>query len=194
MGTRTDSGSSKVPGGTVLQTFSGLVPVVHDTAWVHEGAWVIGDVQLDAHVSVWPTAVLRGDMGQIRIGENTNIQDGAVVHMTTSISDAVVGKRITVGHKAILHGCIVEDDCLIGMGSILLDNCRIGAGSVVAAGTLIPANVQIPPGSLVMGSPGRVVKPVGPGHLKMIEFSWRTYAEKAAAWLDRDRVGPEGGV
>ncbi|TNE90129.1 MAG: gamma carbonic anhydrase family protein [Deltaproteobacteria bacterium] len=121
-------------------------------------------------------------MGEIRVGAQSNIQDGAVVHMTTNISDAVVGERVTVGHKAILHGCIVEDDCLIGMGSILLDNCRIGRGSIVAAGTLVPVGMQIPPNSLVMGSPGKVVREVSEKHQRMIRFSWQSYTEKAALW------------
>ena len=166
----------------MLQTFAGQDPVVHETAWVHDGAWIIGDVELGPEVSVWPTAVLRGDMGRIRIGEQSNIQDGAVLHMTTHLSHAIVGKRVTVGHRAILHGSIVEDDCLIGMGSILLDNCRIGAGSIVAAGALVPVGVEIPPGSLVMGSPGKVVRQLSEKHQRMIAFSWRSYVEKAALW------------
>lgn len=174
--------SGEGSGGSLIQTFSDMTPVVDATAWVHEGAWVIGDVALGPEVSIWPTAVLRGDMGRIRIGAQSNIQDGAVVHMTTHLSHAVVGERVTVGHRAILHGCIVEDDCLIGMGSILLDNCRIGRGSIVAAGALVPAGVQVPPNSLVMGSPGKVVREVSESNQRMIAFSWRSYVEKAALW------------
>jgi carbonic anhydrase/acetyltransferase-like protein (isoleucine patch superfamily) len=168
----------------VLQTFQGNTPRLHSTAWAHDGAWLIGDVELGPDVSVWPTAVLRGDMGRIRIGAQSNVQDGAVLHMTTNMSHAIVGERVTVGHKAILHGCIVEDDCLIGMGSILLDNCRIGAGSIVAAGALVPVGRVIPPNSLVMGSPGKVVSELSDSHRRMIAFSWKSYVEKCRVWRE----------
>ena len=174
----------------MIEEFAGQSPVLHPTAFVHEGAFLIGDVELGAEVSVWPTAVLRGDMGRIRIGARSNLQDGAIVHMTTDLSDAVVGERVTVGHRAILHGCIVEDDCLIGMGAILLDNCRIGSGSIVAAGALVPMDREIPPGSLVIGSPARVVRAVSERHREIIDFSWRSYTRKARMW--RERSAEEG--
>ena len=168
----------------MIQEFDGQRPQLDPTSWVHEGAWVIGDVTLRADVGVWPTAVLRGDMGAIVIGEGTNIQDGSVVHMTTGISNTRIGARCTVGHRVILHGCTVEDDCLIGMGSILLDNCVIGAGSVVGAGALVTQNKIIPPGSLVIGSPARVVRPVKEAETRWIAQAWRQYADKAAHWRD----------
>ena len=177
-------GGASLWGTRVIQAFGEDIPSIDEAAWVHETAVVIGQVRLERDVSVWPTAVLRGDMGAIVIGEDSNIQDGAVVHMTTQMSDAVVGRRVTVGHRAILHGCIVEDDCLVGMGSILLDNCVIGAGSVIAAGALVPMGRKIPPNSLVMGSPGRVVGQVSESHRRMIDFSWQTYRDKARAWRE----------
>ena len=105
----------------MVETFLGMTPTIDDEAWVHESAVVMGDVHLERGVTIWPTAVLRGDMGPIRIGEESNIQDGAVCHDTSGLSETVVGKRVTVGHRAILHGCIVEDRCLIGIGAIVLD-------------------------------------------------------------------------
>ena len=172
----------------MLQEFDGLVPQVHETAWVHEGAWVIGDVRLGPGVSVWPCAVLRGDMGSIEIGEDSNLQDGAICHDTTGLSRTLVGRRVTVGHAAILHGCVVEDDCLIGMGAIVMDNVRVGAGSVIGAGALIPVGRIIPPGSLVIGSPGRVIRPCGPAEQEMIDEGWRSYAEKSRKWKAMERA------
>ena len=173
----------------MLQQFDGLVPQVHDTAWVHPGAWVIGDVRLAPGVSVWPGAVLRGDMGCVEIGEDSNLQDGAICHDTTDFSSTVVGRRVTVGHAAILHGCIVEDDCLIGMGAILMDNVRIGTGSVIGAGALIPVGKVIPPGSLVIGRPGRVIRPAGPEEREMIDEGWRSYAAKCRKWKEQATRG-----
>lgn len=137
-----------------------LEPRIATSAWVDTTAVVIGDVVLEEKVSIWPTVVLRGDQGKIFIDEASNIQDGSVVHSTGGLSTTHVGKRCTVGHRVILHGCRVEDDCLIGMGAILLDNCVIGTGSIVGAGALVTANTKIPPNSLVLGCPAKVVRSV----------------------------------
>ena len=167
----------------MLQPFAGVHPRVHPTAWVHDTAVLIGDVVLDAGASVWPTAVLRGDMGPIRVGPNANLQDAVVCHDTTDRSQTVIGARVTVGHRAILHGCRVHDDVLIGMGAIVMDNVEVGHGSFIAAGTLIPPGRTIPPGSFVMGTPGRIVRPVRDTEQRQIAFAWRTYADKAQEWL-----------
>jgi carbonic anhydrase/acetyltransferase-like protein (isoleucine patch superfamily) len=169
----------------MLQRFAGLVPRIHPGAWVHESAVVIGDVELEEGVSVWPTAVLRGDMGPIRIGRDSNLQDGAICHDTTDRSETTIGARVTVGHRAILHGCKVGDDCLVGMGSIVMDNAVVGEGSFVGAGTLIPPGKIIPPRSLVLGSPGRVIRPVTEDETRQIAFAWNNYREKLAVWLGR---------
>lgn len=173
----------------MIQRYEDHVPVVDPTAWVHESAVLIGQVELAARVSIWPTAVLRGDMGLVRIGEDTNIQDGTICHDTTDISETLVGARCTVGHRVVLHGCVIEDDVLVGMGSIVMDNVRVGSGSLIAAGTLLPPGKVIPPGSLVMGSPGRVVRPVGPRERAMVENGWRSYARKLSAWQS-GKAGP----
>jgi carbonic anhydrase/acetyltransferase-like protein (isoleucine patch superfamily) len=169
----------------MLQAIGELAPQLAEGAWAHEGAWLIGDVRLARGASVWPTAVLRGDMGPIVIGEDSNVQDGSVLHDTTDLSETVVGKRVTIGHRVILHGCHIDDDCLVGMGAIVMDNVRVGAGSFIAAGALVPPGKVIPPGSLVMGSPGRVVRSVGAREAEQIAFAWRSYRDKVAAWLDR---------
>jgi gamma-carbonic anhydrase len=169
----------------VISPFAGVSPRIAGSAWVHESAVIIGDVTLGEGATVWPTAVLRGDMGPIVVGEHSNIQDGTIAHDTTDLSQTVVGARVTVGHRVILHGCRVGDDCLIGMGSIVMDNVVIGAGSFVAAGSLVPPGKEIPPGSFVLGSPARVVRPVRAREIEQIAYSWRHYAQVAQGWRTR---------
>jgi carbonic anhydrase/acetyltransferase-like protein (isoleucine patch superfamily) len=140
----------------------------------------MGDVTIGADSSVWYGAVLRGDMAPILIGERTNLQDGTIVHVDEGVP-CRIGNRVGVGHRVILHGCTVEDDCLIGMGSVLLNEVRIGTGSVVAAGAVIPEGMQIPPGSLVMGVPGRIVRPVDEALTRRIASTWSHYVEQARA-------------
>jgi len=131
------------------------LPRVHPAAFVHPLAAVIGDVTLGARASVWPFAVLRGDSDAIAVGEESNVQDGAVVHVDRGVP-ATIGARVTVGHRAIVHGATVEDDCLVGMGAVILNRAVVGRGSIVAAGAVVPEGLVVPPGSLVMGVPGRV--------------------------------------
>ena len=134
-------------------------PQIDPSAYVSPHAVVIGDVRLAARSSVWPTAVLRGDIHFIEIGEGSNIQDGAIVHLAENLP-VRVGKLVTVGHRAILHACVVEDNCLIGMGATILDGAVVGRGSIVGAHALITKGMQIPPGSLVMGMPAKVIRPL----------------------------------
>ncbi|MEQ1505673.1 MAG: gamma carbonic anhydrase family protein [Myxococcota bacterium] len=169
----------------MIQEFAGLVPRIVPGGWVHDSAVVIGDVVVEAGASVWPMVVLRGDMGPVRIGRDSNVQDGTIAHDTTDRSETVVGDRVTIGHRAVLHGCRIGDDVLIGMGSIVMDNVIVGAGSFVAAGTLLPPGKVIPPGSFVKGWPGRVERAVGPKEAEQIAFSWTSYREKLRIWLER---------
>ena len=131
------------------------MPSVHPDAFVHPLAAVIGDVALGARASVWPFAVLRGDTDRITVGDDSNVQDGAVVHVDHG-RPATIGARVAVGHRAIVHGATVEDDCLIGMAAVLLIGVVVGSGSIVAAGAVVPEGLVIPPGSLVLGVPGVV--------------------------------------
>ncbi len=130
---------------------------VHDTAFIHPLAFVAGDVTLGSRVSIWPTAVVRGDAAPIAIGAESNIQDGTVVHVDHGVP-CVIGERVAVGHRAIVHGATVDDDCLIGMGAILLNRVHVGSGSIVGAGAVCPEGMEIPANSLVLGVPGRVVR------------------------------------
>jgi carbonic anhydrase/acetyltransferase-like protein (isoleucine patch superfamily) len=140
----------------------------------------MGDVTIGAESSVWYGAVLRGDMAPIVIGSQTNLQDGTIVHVDDD-APCRVGSRVGVGHRVILHGCTVEDDCLIGMGSVLLNMVHLGAGSVVAAGAVLPEGMQVPPRSLVMGVPARVVRPVDERLAGRIAETWSHYVGQARA-------------
>jgi carbonic anhydrase/acetyltransferase-like protein (isoleucine patch superfamily) len=152
--------------------------VIHPSAFIAPTASVMGEVSLGEDSSVWYGAVLRGDMAPITIGPKSNIQDGTIVHVDEGVP-CTVGARVGVGHRVILHGCHVEDDCLIGMGSVLLNGVRIGTGSVVAAGAVVPEGMSIPPGSLVMGVPGRIVRPVGEALARRIAETWAHYVGQA---------------
>lgn len=161
-----------------LEPFGAHHPELGEEVFIHPSATVIGRVKLGARVSLWPQVTLRGDEGDIIIGEDTNIQDGSTVHMTGGMSHSMIGARVTVGHMCLLHGCIVGDDCLIGMGTMLLDNCKVGAGSFIAAGSMITGNKEIPPGSFVMGRPGSlVIKPISELRRQEMAYSWRHYVE-----------------
>jgi gamma-carbonic anhydrase len=129
---------------------------VHPTAFIDASAQVIGDVEIGEESSVWMCAVIRGDVHWIKVGKRTSIQDGTVIHAMTGTHPTSIGDNVTVGHAAVLHGCTIEDRCLIGMGAILLNGALVGAGSIVAAGTLLVEGQKVPPRSLVMGSPGKV--------------------------------------
>ncbi len=159
------------------------MPSIHPTVFIAPTAAVMGDVTIDAEASVWFHAVVRGDMAPIAIGAQSNIQDGTIVHVDHGIP-CVVGRRVGVGHRAILHGCTIEDECLIGMGSVLLNRVRIGSGSVVAAGAVIPEGMVVPAGSLVMGVPGRIVRPVDAALRERIKGTWAHYVKAARQHRD----------
>jgi carbonic anhydrase/acetyltransferase-like protein (isoleucine patch superfamily) len=154
------------------------VIMIDPTAFIASGAVVLGDVHLSRSASVWYNSVLRGDTDRISIGEESNIQDLSMVHADPGIP-CFVGNRVTVGHRVILHGCTVEDECLIGMGAILLNRVRVGRGSVIGAGAVVVEGTEVPPGSLVLGIPGRVVREVDEAARVRINLSWRHYVAQA---------------
>ena len=129
---------------------------MHPTAFIDDSAQVIGDVEIGDESSVWMCVVIRGDVNRVRIGSRSNVQDGTIVHVMKDTHATLIGNDVTIGHAAVVHGCTIEDRCLIGMGAILLNGVMVGSGSIVAAGTLLPEGTQVPPRSLVMGSPGKV--------------------------------------
>lgn len=134
-------------------------PQIPETAWIADTATVRGHVTLGEHVSVWFAAVLRGDEAPITVGDNSNIQDGAVLHVSAHFP-CRVGSRVTIGHRAIVHGCTVEDGALIGMGAIVLDGAHIGVGAMVGAGAVVPPGMVVPPHTLVLGVPAKLVGPL----------------------------------
>jgi gamma-carbonic anhydrase len=161
----------------MLRRFRGTLPTVDPSAYVDQSAQVIGDVHVGPESSVWMNAVIRGDVHRIRIGARTNIQDGSIVHVQTGTHPTTIGDEVTIGHGAIVHGCTIEDRCLIGMGAILLNGVSVGAESIVAAGSLLPEGFRVPPRSLVMGSPAKVRREVADADVAAI----RQYASHYVA-------------
>lgn len=163
--------------------FQGNVPVVGERCFIAPTATLIGDVSIGEESSVWFGCVVRGDVGWIRIGKRTNIQDLTTIHVTGGLANTTVGDEVTIGHRAVIHGCTVEDGCLIGMGSVVLDGAVIGAGSVVGAGAVVTPGTRIPPHSMVLGTPGRVVRPLHPHELDMGRLGAAAYLELSRLYL-----------
>ncbi len=170
----------------MIRSFSGRTPRLHASSFVHDSAEVIGKVTLAKDASVFPGCVLRGDIDEIKIGERSNIQDMTVIH-TRKGSPTIVGKEVTVGHRAVLHGCRIGDQVLVGMGAIIME-ATVGARTLVGAGALIPAGAKIPGGVLVLGSPAKVVRKLRPDELRMLGESARSYVKLARAHTATSRV------
>ena len=160
---------------------------IHPTAFVHPAAFVCGDVTLGPRASVWPMAVIRADTAAISIGADTNVQDGTIIHVDHGVP-TVIGDRVAIGHRAVVHGATVGNDCLIAMGAVLLNHVRVGAGSVIGAGAVCPEGLDIPPGSVVLGVPARVVRQVSPEMRERIEGTVRSYLDLQ----ERHRAGVFG--
>jgi len=154
---------------------------VHPTAFVAEGAWLIGDVEVGKDAGIWFNAVLRGDINAIRVGERTNIQDGAVLHVTKDYS-VWIGEDVTVGHHAMIHGCRIERGALIGMSAVVLDNARVGPFALVAAGSVVRENFLVPEGTLVAGVPARIVRTLTDGERQQLLQSASNYVEYARSY------------
>ena len=160
----------------------GFEPKIGENCFLADSAVVVGDVTMGRDCSIWFNAVLRGDVHPIFIGANTNIQDNSTVHVMHDYP-AIIGRDVTVGHNAIVHGCKVGNNCLIGMGAILLSYCEIGDNCIVAAGSLVPERKVIPPGSLVMGSPAKVVRSLTEEDIAALQASAQSYVELAAKYM-----------
>lgn len=144
----------------MIRAYRGIVPKIAQSAYVDRSAQVIGDVTVGERGSIWCNTSIRGDVNTITIGEDSNVQDNTVMHGELNQWPVVVGNRVTIGHSAVIHGCVIEDDCLIGIGAIILNGARVGTGSVIAAGALVPEGIEIPPNSMVMGVPAKVRREV----------------------------------
>jgi len=168
---------------TMIRSYKGITPTVPDSCYVDSSAQIIGDVVLGEHASIWMNAVLRGDVHSIHIGAHSNVQDCSVLHGMKQQYGVFVGEYVTVGHSVTLHGCTIEDRCLIGMGSIILNGVKIGAGSIIAAGTLVPEKTVVEPGSLWMGSPGKFRRKVEEKDQETILRYAKNYLEYKDSYL-----------
>ena len=172
-----------------LEYSTAAAPSVHPSAWIAPTASVTGDVTLGPEASVWYQCVLRGDIAPIRIGAESNVQDLTMVHVDID-RPCHIGNRVGIGHRVIIHGCDIEDDCLIGMGAIVLSHAVIGAGSVIAAGAVVREGTRVPPGSLVVGVPGLVVRTVDDELRRRARLTVEHYRELKEAHRAGRWVGP----
>ena len=184
----------------MIRAYRGIVPKIAASSYIDPSAQVIGDVEVGERSSVWCNVTIRGDVNYIRIGEETSIQDNSVIHVEHDVARVqdenykapashggpetgirpVIGNRVTVGHSVTLHGCTIEDECLIGIGAIVLNGARVGKGSVIAAGALVPERMQVPPGSLVMGVPGKVKRETTPEEQQRFRDNAQNYVKYRA--------------
>ncbi len=155
-------------------------PKIDESVYIAKNVELIGDIQLSANVSVWSGVIIRADINVVTVGEMTNIQEGTIIHVDLN-SPTHIGKSVTIGHGAILHGCVVGDSSLIGIGAIVLDGAEIGDHTIIAAGSLIPPGKKIPPRSMVMGSPGKVVRELTDKEIQGLEEHAKNYLKLANA-------------
>lgn len=164
----------------LIKTVRGLTPSYGTDCFFAENATLIGDVIMGDQVSVWFQAIVRGDVNAIRIGNAVNIQDGVVIHATFETASTQIGNRVSIGHNAIVHGCTLEDNVLVGMGSIIMDHCVVGSNSIIAAGAVLTQKTIVPPGSVYAGIPARKIKDIDPelqkNEIDRIAENYITYA------------------
>lgn len=163
---------------TIIKPHKGIVPTIHPEGFVAPNATLIGDVEIHKHANIWYGAVLRGDVGSICIGARSNIQDLCMVHCTSDHSKVHVGEDVTVGHNAILHGCILKDCCLVGMGAIIMDNAIVESNTIVGAGSVVLENQRLESGFLYAGSPAKQIKPLTPTQIQQLTQSAAHYVEQ----------------
>lgn len=163
----------------------GISPIIPKTCWLAENSTIVGDVFMGENCSIWFNAVIRGDVNTISLGDNVNIQDGAVIHCTYEKTKTVIGNNVSIGHNALVHGCKIHDNVLIGMGSIVMDNCEIESGSIIAAGAVLLEGTKVEKGSIWAGVPAKKVKNITPelfeGEVQRISKNYRMYA----SWLEK---------
>lgn len=170
----------------MIHTYKGIKPTLGRGVFVADSAVVIGDVHLGDHVSVWPMAVIRGDVNYIRVGAKTNVQDGALLHVTNKTHPLVIGAGVIIAHAVVLHGCTVADHVLLGIGCRVLDGAEVGEGCVVAAGAVVREGMKVPPGSLVAGVPAVVKRPVTEREHAEIMDNPNRYVEYVRSYADSD--------
>ena len=167
----------------MIRAYRGIVPRIAASAYIDQSAQVIGDVVVGERSSIWPNVTARGDVNVIRIGDDSNIQDNSVLHCDAGFP-LHIGNRVTAGHQVMLHGCTIEDECLIGIAAVVLNGAKIGKGSVIAAGAVVPENAEIPPLSMVMGVPAKVKRPVTDQERERFRLNAERYVQLARAYRD----------
>jgi carbonic anhydrase/acetyltransferase-like protein (isoleucine patch superfamily) len=168
----------------MIRAYRGIVPRIAASAYIDQSAQVIGDVVVGERSSIWPNVTARGDVNTIRIGDETNIQDNSVLHCDAGKFPLHIGNRVTVGHMVMLHGCTIEDECLIGIAAVVLNGAKIGKGSVIAAGAVVPEGAQIPPLSMVMGVPAKVKRAVTDEERERFSMNADHYVEASEVYRD----------
>ncbi len=170
----------------LIKTVNGKSPEIGDDCFIAENATVVGDVTMGKQCSVWFNAVLRGDVHFIKIGNKVNIQDGAVIHCTYKKAPTVIGNNVSIGHNAIVHGCTIEDNVLVGMGAIIMDDCVVGSNAIIAAGAVVTKGTHVPSGTIFAGMPAKKIKDVSPelssGEIDRIANAYVMYS----GWFKED--------
>lgn len=172
--------------GSII-TFKGITPKIHESVFICEGVRIVGDVEIGKDSSVWYNTVIRGDVHWIKIGERTNIQDLCMLHVTNQKWPLLIGNDVSIGHSVTLHGCTLNDNCLIGMGALVLDNATIGSNTLVAAGTVVKENFNVPEGVLIAGVPGKIIRDLRPDEIDRITQTSPNYIKYAKDY--RDSIG-----
>jgi carbonic anhydrase/acetyltransferase-like protein (isoleucine patch superfamily) len=167
----------------MIRSYQGRLPQIAASCYIDISAQIIGDVALGENSSVWMNAVLRGDVNSIRVGANSNVQDCAVLHGQRNLYAVLVGDWVTIGHNATVHGCVVEDECLIGIGARVLNDCRIGTGSIIAAGSVVPEHTVVPPRTLWAGVPAKLRRELGDKDRSLILEYARNYLDYTRFYL-----------
>lgn len=174
--------SSNWPG--LILPYKGKMPVIHETAFIAPNAVIIGDVEIGAYSSIWFNCMIRGDMNEIKIGENTNIQDGTIIHIDSRSCGTIIGNNVTVGHLCMLHACTLQDNCMVGMQATVMDKAVVESGALVAAGALVTPGKRVGAGELWAGSPAKKLRDTGDTEQDMLDYIWPTYVKLAQDYVD----------
>ncbi len=167
----------------MIKSYQGVTPTIASTAFIEDTAVIVGDVVIESESSVWFHSVVRGDVNFIRIGHRTNVQDLSLLHVTHDAYPLIIGDDVTVGHHVVLHGCTIQNRVLVGMGAILMDGVVVGDDCLIGAGALVTEHTKIPPGSLVVGSPARVKRPLRDTELAWLKESAQNYVRYALDYM-----------
>jgi|APSaa5957512535_1039671.scaffolds.fasta_scaffold01334_9 gamma-carbonic anhydrase len=168
----------------MILPYRDIWPKIHEDAFIAPNAVIIGDVEIGTGAGIWFNCMIRGDMNQIRIGENTNIQDGTIIHIDSRTLPTIIGDNVTVGHMCLLHACTLENNCMIGMQATVMDGAVVESGALVAAGALVPPGKRVKAGELWAGSPARRVRETGDREKDMLDYIWPTYVTLAREYVD----------